>query len=120
MENEQEFLTEENVYAIKKWSEFVRINLLNGKSVDEIKERLRENRLSEKDIELLFDSKKRVRFTKKQYDAKFKFLILGLFKFITGFLCVYWAYPGSLYFVLGVLLVVTGIYWLVRSRTGEV
>lgn len=113
MENEALQRANENAYVLDKWSEFVNVSILNGKSPEEIRGRLKENKLTDEQINLLLNPNRGNYLSERNFEKKFLFIVIGILKILVG---GFFLLLGNL--ILGMLLVVGGGMWIFRAVGG--
>lgn len=114
---ENETLKESNFQLLETWSDFVKVSLSNGETMEGIRKRLASNNLTEEEIEFILDPKSRTNFLNAQGAKNGRYRVFGFLKLIIGlfFLMTIEQNPIS-GLMIGVSSLMLSVYWFSKVR----
>lgn len=114
-EQEKEFI-KANFHLIETWSEFVRVSMANGETLEGMKKRLASNNLTEKQIDFILDPNSKYRYGNEKAAKKAGYIVAGIFQLLAGLFFLLWQSASVSGMLFGGLLVGGSFIWFGKSK----
>lgn len=115
MEKDNEFW-KANSHLVETWSDFVKVNLENGETIDGIRKRLASNNLTQEQIDLILDPNSKILINNALIKQNTKYTLLGIFKLILGLFFLLLGFNMPFALIIGVSGLCLSFMWFSKIK----